>query len=56
MGNRAQLLDEIVWWRARRVSAAAVSSSRSLEGVERIVAVVDAILRGVMLDRVLRRR
>jgi AcrR family transcriptional regulator len=52
-GNRERLLDEVVWWRARQILSAAVSSSSSLEGVARIVAVVNAILRGVMLDRAL---
>lgn len=52
-GNREQLLDEVVWWRARQVLTSAVTSSASLTGIARIVAVVDAILRGVMLDRAL---
>jgi AcrR family transcriptional regulator len=52
-GNREQLLDEVVWWRSRQALTAAVSSSASLRGVPRVVAVVNTILRGVMHDRAL---
>jgi AcrR family transcriptional regulator len=52
-GNRDRLLDEVMWWRSRQALAAAVVASRRQRGVARVIAVVEAILRGVMLDRAL---
>jgi AcrR family transcriptional regulator len=52
-GNREQLLDEVVWWRSRQALAAAVSRSATRQGIPRIIAVISAVLRGVMHDRAL---
>ena len=43
-GNREQLLDEVIWWRARRMLIAQVRATAGLAGVARITAVVGGVL------------
>lgn len=54
VGNREQVLDEVVWWRSRHALVEVTQRSAHLRGVPRIVAVVSGILRGVERDRSLR--
>lgn len=54
VGNREQLLDDVVWFRSRRALVDAVQHTGSLHGVPRLVAMVAAILRAVEADRALR--
>ena len=53
-GNREQLLDEMLWWRARRLLVDQVEATVSLTGTERLVAVVSGVLRAIARDRPLR--
>jgi AcrR family transcriptional regulator len=53
-GNRQQLLDEIIWWRSRRMLVSALRCTAELRGTPRIVAVIGAVLRAVQGDRALR--
>jgi AcrR family transcriptional regulator len=53
-GNREQLLDEMLWWRARRLLVDQVQATVSLTGTERLVAVVSGVLRAIARDRPLR--
>jgi AcrR family transcriptional regulator len=53
-GNRAQLLDEVLWWRARRLLADQVLATAGEQGTERLVAVIGGVLRAVARDRPLR--
>jgi AcrR family transcriptional regulator len=53
-GNREQLLDQVIWWRARRMVAAQVLATTDLTGADRIAAVVGAALRAIAHDRPLR--
>ena len=53
-GNREQLLDEMLWWRARRLLAEQVQATASLAGIERLVAVISGVLRAIARDRPLR--
>src|SRR5579859_140967 len=53
-GNREQLLDEVIWWRARRTLAEKVHSTAALAGAERIVAAVGGVLQAIERDRSLR--
>jgi hypothetical protein len=50
-GNREQLLDEVIWWRGRRMVASQVLASAHLRGVPRIAAVVGGALRAIERDR-----
>jgi AcrR family transcriptional regulator len=54
VGNRDQLLDEMLWWRARRLLVEQVQATASLEGTERLVAVIGGVLRAIARDRPLR--
>jgi AcrR family transcriptional regulator len=54
VGNREQLLDEMLWWRARRLLVAQVQATASLAGTERLVAVISGVLRAIARDRPLR--
>jgi AcrR family transcriptional regulator len=54
VGNREQLLDDVVWFRSRRALVEAVRSTASLRGVPRLVAMVAAIMRAVEADGALR--
>jgi AcrR family transcriptional regulator len=53
-GNREQLLDEILWWRARQAITDAVIGSARTRGVPRLVSVITTIMRGIENDRSLR--
>ena len=53
-GNREQLLDELLWWRARRLLVDQVQASAELAGTERLVAVIGGVLRAIAGDRPLR--
>jgi AcrR family transcriptional regulator len=50
-GNRERLLDEVIWWRARRMLVAQVLSTAGLAGVARITAVVGGVLAAAERDR-----
>lgn len=54
VGNREQLLDEVIWWRGRRMVASQVLATAQLTGVPRIAAVVAGALRAIERDRPLR--
>ena len=53
-GNREQLLDEMLWWRARRLLVDQVQATASLTGTERLAAVIGGVLRAIARDRPLR--
>jgi AcrR family transcriptional regulator len=53
-GNREQLLDEVIWWRARHTLAEQVHATATLAGAERIVSAVGGVLRAIERDRSLR--
>ena len=53
-GNRERLLDEMLWWRARRLLAEQVQATASLAGTERLVAVISGVLHAIARDRPLR--
>ena len=53
-GNREQLLDEMLWWRARRLLVGQVQATAALTGAERLVAVIGGVLRAIAGDRPLR--
>lgn len=50
-GNREQLLDEVIWWRGRRMVAGRLLATAHLSGVARIAAVVGGSLRAIERDR-----
>jgi AcrR family transcriptional regulator len=54
VGNREQLLDELLWWRARRLLAEQVQASAGMVGTGRLAAVIGGVLRAVARDRPLR--
>jgi AcrR family transcriptional regulator len=53
-GNREQLLDEMLWWRARRLLADQVRATTALAGTARLVALIGGVLHGIGTDRPLR--
>jgi len=53
-GNREQLLDEMLWWRARHLLVDQVQATASLAGAERLVAMIGGVLRAIATDRPLR--
>src|SRR5712671_76716 len=53
-GNREQLLDEVLWWRARRLLVRQVKATAALAGVARITAVIGGVLAAVERDKPLR--
>ena len=53
-GNRERLLDEMLWWRARRLLVDQVQATATLAGTERLVAVIGGVLRAIATDRPLR--
>jgi AcrR family transcriptional regulator len=53
-GNREQLTDEVLWWRARRLLARQVRVTCEQDGVARITAVVGGVMRSIEQDRALR--
>ena len=54
VGNREQLLDQVLWWRARRLLVDQVQASALLAGTERLIAVIGGVLRAIARDRPLR--
>jgi AcrR family transcriptional regulator len=54
VGNREHLLDELLWWRARRLLVDQVQTTAPLAGTERLVAVISGVLRAIARDRPLR--
>jgi AcrR family transcriptional regulator len=53
-GNRERVLDEVLWWRGRRLLAKLVRATRERDGVARITAVIVGVLRSIERDRALR--
>jgi AcrR family transcriptional regulator len=53
-GNRERLLDEVLWWRGRRLLAIQVRATEDRDGVARITAVIAGVLRSIERDRALR--
>ena len=54
VGNREQLLDEVLWWRARHLLVDQVRASAGLSGTGRLIAVIGGVLRAIARDRPLR--
>ena len=54
VGNREQLLDEVLWWRARHLLVDQVRASAGLAGTGRLIAVIGGMLRAIARDRPLR--
>jgi AcrR family transcriptional regulator len=54
VGNREQLLDQVLWWRARLLLADQVRASAHLIGTDRLTAVIGGVLRGIGADRPVR--
>ncbi len=54
VGNREQLLDQVLWWRARRLLADQVRASAPLTGTDRLIAVIGGVLRAIGADRPVR--
>src|SRR5437763_4102934 len=50
-GNREQLLDELLWWRARRLRVDQGQATAGLTGTGRLVAVIGGVLRAIARDR-----
>ncbi len=50
-GNREQLLDELLWWRARRLIDDQVRATAGLTGAARLTAVIGGVLQGIGGDR-----
>ena len=53
-GNRQHLLDEVLWWRARRLLAEQVQATAAQAGATRIAAVIAGVLHAVDGDQPLR--
>jgi AcrR family transcriptional regulator len=53
-GNREQLLEQVLWWRARRLLADQVRASAHRAGTDRLSAVVGGVLRAIGADRPVR--
>jgi AcrR family transcriptional regulator len=53
-GNRERLLDDLLWWRARRLLDDQVRASTELAGTARLIAVIGGVLHGISTDRPLR--
>ncbi len=53
-GNRERLLDELLWWRARRLLTDQVQATADLAGAARLTAVIAGALRVIGSDRPLR--
>jgi len=53
-GNREALLDEVIWWRSRRLLTGQLLAASELSGAARIAAVIDGVLRAIERDRPLR--
>jgi AcrR family transcriptional regulator len=50
-GNREALLDEVIWWRSRRLLAGQLLAASGLSGAARISAVIGGVLRAIERDR-----
>ena len=50
-GKRDELLDQVIWWRARRLLAEQVRATAALAGVARITAVISGVLHAVERDK-----
>jgi AcrR family transcriptional regulator len=55
VGNREQLLDQVLWWRARRLLADQVQASADLTGTDRLIAVIGGVLCAIGTDHPVRR-
>jgi AcrR family transcriptional regulator len=53
-GNREQLLDQVLWWRARRLLADQVQASAHLTGTDRLISVIGRVVRAIGADRPVR--
>jgi AcrR family transcriptional regulator len=53
-GNRERLLDELLWWQARRLLTDQVQATAGLSGAARLTAVIGGALRVIGSDRPLR--
>src|SRR4029077_2918624 len=53
-GNREQLLDQVLWWRARLLLAGQVRASAGLTGTDRLAAAIGGVLRAIGTDRPVR--
>lgn len=49
-GNREQLLDEVIWWRARQMLAGQLLATAGLSGADRVAAVVRGTLGAIERD------
>ena len=49
-GTREQLLDQVLWWRARRLLADQVRASAHLTGTDRLTAVIGGVLHAIGTD------
>ena len=49
-GNREQLLDQVLWWRARHLLADQIKSTAGLTGTGRLAAVIGGVLRAIGTD------
>jgi AcrR family transcriptional regulator len=54
VGNREQLLDQVLWWRARGLLADQVRASAHLTGADRLTAVIGGVLHAIGADRSVR--
>ena len=54
VGNREALLDQVLWWRARRLLADQVRASADLTGTDRLSAVIGGVLHAIGADRPVR--
>ena len=53
-GNREQLLDQVLWWRARRTLSEQASATATQHGAARIVAAIGGVLQAIERDKSLR--
>ena len=53
-GNREQLLDQVLWWRARRLLADQLRASSDVTGTDRLTAVIAGVLHAIGADRPVR--
>ena len=54
VGDREQLLDQVLWWRSRRQLADQVRASAHLTGTDRLIAVIGGVLRAIGADHPVR--
>ena len=53
-GNREQLLDQVLWWRARRLLADQLRANADVTGTDRLTAVIAGVLHAIGADRPVR--